>query len=81
MASFSRILVVLLFVVLAAGAYIASARGIGMKGIHNQQTVDQIRTNCPDYYRTQNGDCLGRTFRGFFLVRGVRGGGFGGGGK
>ncbi len=81
MATFSRILVILIFTALGAGAYFASTTGLGMAGIRNQQTITQVRNNCPDYYQTRDGDCLGRTFRSYFLVRGLRGGGFGGGGK
>ncbi|RMG75305.1 MAG: hypothetical protein D6722_01325 [Bacteroidetes bacterium] len=79
MSLFTRILIILAFGGLALGAYAASVTGFGVGNLVNRKTRDQITQNCPDYYRSPGGDCLGRTFRSYYLVRTMSGGGFGGG--
>ncbi|RMG27359.1 MAG: hypothetical protein D6730_07330 [Bacteroidetes bacterium] len=59
--------------------FAAARSGWGVSGLDNPKTRAAIEQNCPDYYRTKSGDCLRRTFRSYYLVHGIRGGGFGGG--
>ena len=72
-----------LWVVLTLGIFfatiVASSRGWGIGELENRQTRAEIEKNCPGYYQNPQGDCLGRTFRSYYLLRGVRGGGFGSG--
>jgi hypothetical protein len=79
MGAFSRILVLLMFGGLGLTAYAGSVAGWGIGGLTNKKTMEEIRTNCPEYYQNRNGDCLRTTFRSYYLVYGMRGGGFGGG--
>ncbi len=79
MSLLSKFLVVLLFLGMGVTAYAGAVMGWGLSGINNRQTISKIKENCPQYYRSPNGDCLQRTYRSYFLVRGLRGGGFGSG--
>ena len=79
MSTLSKLLVVLMFGGMGVTAYAGSVMGWGINGISNHQTMSEIREKCPDYYRNPNGDCLRTTFRSYYLMRGVRGGGFGSG--
>lgn len=75
MNSLSKILVILVFAGLFTGVYAASVNGFGVGDLRDQETMAQVKKECPDYYQNRNGECLGRTFRSFYLVRGLRGGG------
>ena len=75
MRSVTRILIVILFIAFVVGTFAASTSGLGVSGIQNQETMSQIKKNCPDYYQNRNGDCLRRTYRSYFLIRSTRGGG------
>lgn len=79
MGGLSRLLVILMFGGLGAAAYAGSVIGWGINGLVSRSTMNQIQQRCPDYYRTPNGTCLRSTFRNYYLMRGVRGGGFGSG--
>ena len=79
--SFTKALIVLIFLGFGLVVYAGSVRGWGISGMDNPKTRAEIEQNCPNYYRTKDGDCLQRTFRSYYLVRAMRGGGFGGGGK
>ncbi len=79
MGALSKLLVVFLFGGMGVAAYTGSVMGWGLGGLRNQKTASVIEENCPDYRRQPNGDCLARTYRSYYLVRGIRGGGFGGG--
>jgi hypothetical protein len=79
MSALSKLLVVLMFGGLGLTAYAGSVLGWGLSGLSNRSTMNQIKQNCPNYYRSPNGDCLRTTFRSYYLMRSVRGGGFGGG--
>lgn len=76
---FTRILIILAFGGLALGAYAGSVTGWGIGTLANRKTQEQITQNCPGYYQSPGGDCLGRTFRSYYLIRTIGGGGFGGG--
>ncbi|MEM7658950.1 MAG: hypothetical protein AAF399_22695 [Bacteroidota bacterium] len=79
MGALARVLVLLMFAGLGVTAYAGSVVGWGIGGLRNQQTMTQIKKNCPEYYQNRNGDCLRTTFRSYYLLYGMRGGGFGGG--
>jgi len=76
---FTKILIVLLFGGFCFSILLASVYGWGVSGMTSRKTQSEIQQNCPNYYQNPRGDCLGRTFRSFYLIRSVRGGGFGGG--
>lgn len=76
---FTKILLTLIFAAFGLVVYAASYTGWGVHGLNNPETRATIEQNCPDYYRNQDGDCLRKTFRSYYLVRGLRGGGFSGG--
>ncbi|MEM7372511.1 MAG: hypothetical protein AAF587_28080 [Bacteroidota bacterium] len=75
----SKILVILVFAGMGLTAYAGSTLGWGVSGLTDKKTMEQIKENCPEYYQNRNGDCLRTTFRSYYLIHGVRGGGFGGG--
>ena len=79
MSALNKILIILLFSGMGLGAYAGSSFGWGLPGVRNQQTMAQIKQNCPNYYQTRDGRCMATTFRSYFLMRSVRGGGFGSG--
>ena len=79
MKKYNRILVILICMAFGLSVYAASVTGFGIRNVQNESTKREISQNCPDYYTNKNGDCLGRTFRGYYMVRGLRGGGFGSG--
>lgn len=79
MGALSKVLVILMFSGLGVTAYAGSVMGWGMGSLRSPSTQAQIKKNCPGYYQSPDGDCLRRTYRSYFLVRGLRGGGFGGG--
>ncbi|MDX1906859.1 MAG: hypothetical protein SF053_07465 [Bacteroidia bacterium] len=79
MSAFSRIMILLLLGAMGLTAYAGSVIGWGVTGLANKQTMEVIRQNCPDYYRNHNGQCLGTTFRSYYLLRHQSGGGIGGG--
>lgn len=60
-------------------AYTGSVMGWGLGGLEDAKTKQAIEEQCPDYYKNRNGDCLRSTFRSYYLMSRVRGGGFGGG--
>ena len=79
MSGLGKILVVLIFAGVGLTAYAGSTMGWGVSGLTDKKTMEEIQKNCPEYYQNRNGDCLRTTFRSYFLIYGVRGGGFGGG--
>jgi hypothetical protein len=79
MTGLTKLLVILIFGGLGATAYAGAALGWGVGGLKDPRTMQEISQNCPDYYQNRNGDCLQRTYRSYFLLRGVRGGSFGSG--
>ncbi|WNJ15951.1 hypothetical protein [Pontibacter sp. G13] len=79
MGNIQKLLIVGIFSSVVFTAYAGSTRGWGIRDIKDPTTVQEIRKQCPDYSRTRDGVCLGQTFRSYYLVRGVRGGGFGSG--
>lgn len=79
MGALSKLLVVMMFGGLGLTAYAGSVIGWGINGLANRRTMNQIQQRCPNYYRNPGGDCLRTTFRSYYLMRGVRGGGFGAG--
>jgi len=79
MRSFSRIIMFLLFGGFCVSILAASVSGWGIRGLDSRKTRAEIEQNCPGYYQNPRGECLGRTFRSYYLIRGIRGGGFGGG--
>lgn len=81
MRDYFRTVVIMIFLGGGILMYVASAQGWGIKGLDDPVTRKEIQENCPDAYKNSQGDCLRRTFRSYYLVRGIRGGGFGGGGK
>lgn len=66
--------------VLTVGTFWASGRGVGSGKIHNSSVMTAPK-ECPDHLKDPSGNCPGKTYRSYFLVRTHRGGGFGGGGK
>ncbi|MEM6802507.1 MAG: hypothetical protein AAF696_13950 [Bacteroidota bacterium] len=80
MRSISKIIIFFVFIGILAFTYKASAQGWGMKlGMQDSNTMSEIEKNCPDYYVNRDGECLRRTFRSYYLIRGVQGGGPGSG--
>lgn len=79
MSAFTKILIVLIFAAWGLIMFAGARSGWGISGLDNPKTREVIEKNCPDYYRTKNGDCLRRTFRSYYLIHGIRGGGFGSG--
>jgi len=79
MRQYRKIIAVVLLSGIGIGAYAFSTVGWGMKPLRNQQTMSTIRQNCPGYYENRSANCLGRTFRSYFLIRSISGGGIGGG--
>lgn len=79
MSTLTKLIIVLIFGAWGVGMFAAARTGLGVRGLDNPQTRTVIKQNCPNYYGSPNGDCLRRTFRSYFLVRSIRGGGFGGG--
>ncbi|MEZ4827230.1 MAG: hypothetical protein R3C61_13275 [Bacteroidia bacterium] len=79
MNSLTKILIVLICAGFGLATYAASSVGWGVGSIIDKQTMKEIRENCPDYYKNQNGDCLSTTFRSYYLMSGTRGGSFGSG--
>ncbi|MEL6672645.1 MAG: hypothetical protein AAFR61_10660 [Bacteroidota bacterium] len=61
--------------VIGGVAYAGSVRGWGVGGLQDPATMSVIKKNCPNYYQSRDGACLGRTFRSYYLFRGVTGGG------
>lgn len=75
-----RLIIAVIFLGLLVYTYRASAQGWGMKlGMQDSNTMSEIEKNCPDYYVNRDGECLRRTFRSYYLIRGVQGGGPGSG--
>lgn len=75
-----KIIIFAIFLGLLIVTYNASAQGWGMKlGLKDSDTMTEIEQNCPDYYINRDGECLRRTFRSYYLIRGVQGGGPGSG--
>lgn len=60
-------------------AYTGSVMGWGLSGLDSESTRKVVEEQCPDYYKNRNGDCLRSSFRAYYLISRVRGGGFGGG--
>ncbi|MEM6766591.1 MAG: hypothetical protein AAF824_24420 [Bacteroidota bacterium] len=81
MKAYFRTVVIMIFLGGGILMYVASAQGWGVKGLDDPTTRQEIQQNCPDDYRNSQGDCLKRTFRSYYLARGIRGGGFGSSGK
>lgn len=79
MKKYRKIIAIALLSGMGLSAYAASTMGLGMRPLKNQQTMATIKKNCPDYYQNKDGACLGRTFRSYFLIRSISGGGFGSG--
>ena len=79
MKQYNRWLWVLITLAVFGSTLVASSQGWGIGTFESRKTRAEIEENCPGYYRNPQGDCLGRTFRSYYLVRGMRGGGFGGG--
>ncbi|MCI4669405.1 MAG: hypothetical protein MRZ79_14815 [Bacteroidia bacterium] len=79
MKKYRKLIAVGLLCGMGLSAYAASTFGLGMQPLRNQQTMTTIQNNCPDYYQNKDGRCLGRTFRSYFLIRSISGGGFGSG--
>ena len=75
----TKILSILILGGLLLVAYQGSVMGWGLGGLDSAETRKSVEQQCPDYYRNRNGDCLRRTFRSYYLLNRVRGGGFGGG--
>jgi len=79
MRDYSRWLWILLTLSIFGSTILASSRGWGVGDLNNRKTRAEIEQNCPGYYQNPQGHCLGRTFRSYYLIRGIRGGGFGSG--
>lgn len=60
-------------------AYTGSVMGWGLSGIDSSKTRQTVEEQCPGYYKNRNGDCLRSSYRSYYLMSRVRGGGFGGG--
>jgi hypothetical protein len=60
-------------------AYTGSVMGWGLSGLDSEKTRQAVASQCPEYYKNHNGDCLRSSFRSYYLMSRVRGGGFGGG--
>ena len=79
MNGFAKILTMLVFIGFGLSLYSGAKAGWGVSGLRDQQTMSEIKKNCPEYYQNKDGECLRSTFRSYFLLRGTRGGGFGSG--
>ncbi|MEO1449521.1 MAG: hypothetical protein AAFV07_08310 [Bacteroidota bacterium] len=79
MGTLAKALIILSFVGLGMTAYAGSTMGWGVSNVMSHKTMNEIKQNCPDYYTNRNGDCLRTTFRSYYLMTGLRGGGFGSG--
>ncbi|GAB4422475.1 MAG: hypothetical protein OHK0039_38560 [Bacteroidia bacterium] len=77
----TRVLILVLFGGMGLAAFAGSVAGWGIGGLASPAVRTQIEQQCPGYYRNRDGNCLGNTFRSYFLVRSLQGGGFGNGGK
>lgn len=77
----NKILIIGIMASIGLTMYAGSALGWGIGGLEDKKTKEEIQQNCPNYYTSRSGDCLGTTFRSYYLMRGLRGGSFSGGGK
>lgn len=59
-----------------AGTYASSKAGLGVPSFKSRKTMEQVKRDCPNYYKEHNGDCLRTSFRSIYFMRSV--GGFSG---
>lgn len=79
MTSSFRLIVAALFGAIVLGAYAVSTAGVGAGSLKDARTMADFRRDCPDYARTRSGDCMGTTFRSYYLMRNADDGSFGSG--
>lgn len=60
----------------AIGTVASSRAALGVQSIKSRKTMEQVKKDCPNYYREHNGDCLRTSFRSIYFMRSV--GGFSG---
>ena len=69
MKSLTKILIIGGFLAVAGVTYASSIMGLGVSSFKSHKTMEQIKKDCPDYYREHNGECLRTSFRSIYFLR------------
>lgn len=69
MKSLTKLLIIGCFLAVAAVTYASSVRGLGVSQFKSHKTMEQIKKDCPNYYKEHDGECLRTSFRSIYFLR------------